>query len=103
MIKCWLSIKDLLGSNPELVTSFACFAVLDYICVTGITAHTFTEMLFCSISEGRSTVSLLLLHVIIQACAQVKLCLGCFSAGTVGALSPAMKASCCKGTDYCQF
>lgn len=42
--------------------------------------------MFCIISEGKRTVVLLLLHVIIQACAQVKLCLGCFSAGTVRVL-----------------
>lgn len=59
--------------------------------------------MFCSSSEGKNTVILLLLHVIIQAYAQVKLRLGCFSAGTVPVLSSAMKASCSKGTDYCQF
>lgn len=28
MVKCWFGIEDLLGSSPEFVTSFACFAVL---------------------------------------------------------------------------
>lgn len=59
--------------------------------------------MFSSVSEGKRAVILLVLHVIIQACAQVELCRGCFSAGTVGTLPSAMKASRCTGTDYCQF
>lgn len=58
--------------------------------------------MFSSVSEGKGAV-IVLLHAMTQACAQVELCRGCFSAGTVGTLPSAMKASRCTGTDYCQF
>lgn len=59
--------------------------------------------MFSSVSEGKRAVILVLLHAVIQAGAQVELCRGCFSAGTVGTLPSAMKASRCTGADYCQF
>lgn len=58
------------------------------------------QLMFHSLSEDNS--ALLLVHVIVQACVQVKLCLGCFGAD-VRVLSSVLEASCCKSTDYCQF